>query len=73
MSLEEYDHKIGHHLRMIRHHAMAMVVHAEMMARRPEFETLAEDELEKCDAVLALALGKVRYSLQTVREKPIDA
>lgn len=72
LTLEDYDHKVGHHLRMIRHHAAAIDAHVAYMTHQPAFEALAEDELAKVDATLAQAMGKVRHAIETYRGKPHD-
>jgi hypothetical protein len=73
MTLEEYDHQIGHHLRMIRHHAAAIETHMAYMTRRPDFETLAEEELHKIGFVLVEALDRVKHAIDSYKRKPIDA
>ena len=72
LTLEDYDHQVGHHLRMIGHHSKALVVHADMMTRQPAFEALAADELAKCEDHLTQALGRVRRAIETYKGKPHD-
>ena len=71
-TLEQWDQTIGHHLRMIRHHAASIETHVAYMQRQPEFETMAEDELRKVDAALAIAIGRVQHALHEFRSKPRD-
>jgi hypothetical protein len=72
LSLEEYEHKVGHHIRMMHHHGAMLRSHAERMTHQPGFPTLAEEELEKADAALVQALTDVRTVRATLRSKPID-
>ena len=72
LTLEEYDSRVGFHLRMMSHHGKMIAFHAEKMTHQPNFESQTEDELVQLDAALAAALGRVQHALKTLRGKPID-
>ena len=72
MSLEEYDRRVGFHLKMIQSLAKQIDTHVGYMVAQPGFDTMAEDDLEKIDGALAHALGIVRFALSRFREKPRD-
>lgn len=72
LDLDAYDRGVGHHLRLIRHHAMNIDTHVQLLQRQPDFQTMAEDDLVQCDAILAEALGRVRRAIETFRGKPRD-
>ena len=72
LSLEDYDHKVGHHVRMLRHHGACMRSHAERMTYQPGFSTLMEDELEAVHVALVHATETVQAALGIFRSKPRD-
>ena len=72
MTLEEFNQGMGHHLRMISTCAQQIKTHAEAMMMRPDFESMAEDDLARCEVVLAQALGRVRHAALSIKEKPVD-
>lgn len=72
LTLEQWDHRVGHHLKMIVHHAMSIETHVHYMTHQPAFEALAEDELVKVDEALAAALARVQHALTKFRSKPRD-
>ena len=73
LTLEEYDHKVGHHLRMVRHHAASIETHVCYMTHQPGFEAMAEDALVHVVATLESALQLSRNALEHYRGKPRDA
>jgi hypothetical protein len=72
MSLEEWDRGVGHHLRVISTCAKSIVVHADRMRARPDFETMAADDLAMASAILAQCLGQVQHAINSIKEKPLD-
>lgn len=72
MTLEEFDAGVGHHLREISTSARYIVAHANAMLARPDFGSIGEDELVRCENVLAQALGRIRHAAETIRSKPVD-
>lgn len=73
LTLEEYDRQVGHHLRMVSHHAASIMTHVSYMTRQPDFETEAEGNLVKVENVLAQSLAEVRKAIQRFRDKPVDS
>lgn len=72
LTLEQYDHQVGHHLRMIRHHAASIKTHVHYMTHQPDFETLAEGALSDVVTTLEAALQNASAALSQFREKPHD-
>lgn len=72
LTLEKYDSEVGFHLRMIRHHLAYVKFHSETMTHRPDFETQAEDDMEKCRDALAQALGTINHAIGVYKAKPVD-
>lgn len=72
MTLEEYDHRVGFHLRMIRHHAAMIGFHVDKLAAAPPFETEAENDLGRLADGLAKALEGIRQAQAEYRGKPVD-
>lgn len=73
MTLEQYDREVGHHLRMIRHHAMSIETHVAYMTHQPDFATIAEEAMAHVVATLENALRHAENALANFREKPRDA
>lgn len=73
LTLEQYDREVGHHLRMIRHHAMSIETHVGYMTHRPDFETIAEEAMAHVVATLESALRHAENALARFKEKPTDA
>jgi hypothetical protein len=72
LPLAEYDEKIGRHLKYIREGADMIVRHVDQMVFRPDFESLAEAEIEKAETWLVTALERVRRAKAEFRKKPVD-
>lgn len=72
MTLEEYDHRIGFHLRMIRHHAAMIGFHVDALAAAPPFETEAENDIARMADALAQALERIRQAQAEYHWKPIN-
>jgi hypothetical protein len=72
LPLDQYDHQVGHHLRMIRHHASAIETHVHYMTHQPGFESIAEENLMKVQDVLVEALEQTRKAISVFRSKPHD-
>jgi hypothetical protein len=73
MTLEDYDRHVGHHLRMVNHHATSILTHVGYMTHQPDFETTTEENLGKVADVLAKALAEVNCAIQKFRDKPRDS
>ena len=67
---EEWWEKVGDHLDKIGAGASMCASHAKALTVRPDFKTWAEDELDRCEAVLLEALRKVCEAKAIYREKP---
>lgn len=72
MTLDEYDHHIGFHLRMIQHHTAMIGFHVDDLAMVPAFETVAEDDLARLADALAVALDGIRGAQNKYRRKPVN-
>jgi hypothetical protein len=64
---------MGYHLQMIEAGAEMTARHAGRLFERPDWETLAEDELAKAEKVLADALLRVRAARELYRRKNIGS
>jgi len=69
MTLGEYDEKVGRHLQMIEAGADTCLRHAHQMAFRPDFETLAFDDLTRAETILTAALEKIQKAIATYQER----
>lgn len=69
MSLSEYHEKVGKHLDFIEAGAAMAARHARALERRPAYETLAQDELQKVEASLRAALANVEAARSTYLSK----
>jgi hypothetical protein len=72
LTLEEYDHQIGFHVRMMAHHAKMLTYHAEQVTYQTDFENLIEEDFATLDEMLAGALGRLHQAQQIWRSKPHD-
>jgi hypothetical protein len=72
MSLEEWSQKVSPHLQFIEAGAQMAARHARQLVMRPDFESLAEDELRKTREVLQAALSKVIIAQAAYRETPTE-
>lgn len=73
LSLERWDYLVGQHLQGISAGAEMCERHAHQMAFRPDFETLALDDLERAEKTIAAALEKIRNGIRIYRELATDA
>jgi hypothetical protein len=71
MPLDQWRQVVSAHLDMIGAGADICVRHAERLLVRPGFETLAEMDLKRAEAVLQEALTKVRLAQAIYRDKEI--
>ena len=69
-TLAEWDQTIGPHLHGIEAGAEMCSRHVRQLVYRPAFETLAFEDLQKLERLLAAALDKVRAAQRAYREKP---
>lgn len=72
-TLAEWDMLVAPHLHGIRDGAEMCMRHTKHLMQRPVFDTLAFDDLESLEAVLAEALLKVTHAKQAYQAKPTDA
>jgi len=71
-TLAEWDVLVRPHLRGIREGAERCSRHTTQLLQRPLFDTLAFDDLEKLETVLAEALLKVSHAKQVYQAKPTE-
>lgn len=72
MTLEQWDAEIAPHLHAIEAGAQMVSRHVGQLVYRPVFDTLAADEMAKLEALLAIALDKVRTAQRNFNGKPVD-
>jgi hypothetical protein len=70
LPLEDYRSKVGEHLQYIEHGASMICRRVAMLDRLPGFETQAQDEMNRAEATLERALGKVRAAKLAMEHKP---
>lgn len=73
MTLEEYDQKIKPHLVFIEAGAGIAARHARALISRPNFETLAEQDLAEARKVLGNALALIVAAQAHYQSKKQDA
>jgi hypothetical protein len=73
MPLDQWDHSVGYHLQMIEAGAEMCARHTERLPLRPDFRSLAEEEMRQCEAALLHALTNVRLALAAYGAKPEGA
>jgi hypothetical protein len=73
MSLEQWDRTVGHHLHMIEAGAEMAARHADRLLARPDFETLAQDELARAEKILESALRKLREAGASYGSKEVGS
>lgn len=69
-TLEDWERDTKPHLHGIEAGAEMCRRHVGQLIYRPVFETLAYEDLEKLERLLAAALEKVRRAKRDYREKP---
>jgi hypothetical protein len=72
LSPEDRWVEIGRHLDLVGAGAEMAERHATMLAARPDFETLAEIDLNRCAAALRLALARIERAQAIYRDKEIE-
>jgi hypothetical protein len=70
MNLEEWDHAVGFNLKMVREHTDACSYFINRLTARPDFETLALDDLRRLKKELASALETVMKAEVSYHAKP---
>ena len=70
MTLAEWEQKVSPHLQFIEAGASMAARHARQLVMRPDFESLAEDELRKTREVLQAALAQIVIAQAAYRETP---
>jgi hypothetical protein len=70
MTLDEYDHGVGLNLQMIREAAASCLFYTDRLMARPDFETLALDDLRRLKNELMSALETVMKAEATYHAKP---
>lgn len=73
MTLAEWERSVSPHLQFIEAGSSMAARHAKALVLRPDFESLAEDELRKVREVLQAALSRVIVAQAAYRETPADA
>jgi hypothetical protein len=73
MTLHDYDVKIKSHLVFIEAGAQMAASHARSLIARPDFTTLAQDELAEARAVLDNALAQIVAAQATYQSKKVEA
>ena len=68
MTLADWDEKVAPHLHFIEAGAAMAERHARALMQRPDFETMAEDELSKVRSALTGALAKVITAQENYRK-----
>lgn len=71
-TIHEYDVQVGQHLHQIVAGADMVKSHVGQLVYRPNFETLAFEEIEDLERLLSAALHRVRDAKRAYQEKPID-
>jgi len=72
MNLDDWDRLIAPHLQAIEVCASAAARHANELVARPDFETLAEDQLVKAFNTLSAALDKIITARKAYQGKPLE-
>lgn len=72
LTWEEWQADMHHRLDLIASGADMCALHASRLPLRPDFETIAEADMKRCEAVLEAALARVRVALKTYRAKPVE-
>jgi hypothetical protein len=67
LTLEQWNIQVSRHLDMISSGAKLVARHACLLTRRPAFESLAEDDLRRCERELCSALLLIRNSQEKYR------
>jgi hypothetical protein len=70
MTLDEYDHGVGFNLQMIREAAASCLFYTDRLIARPDFETLALDDLRRLKLELLRAMFTVMKAEATYHGKP---
>lgn len=73
MNLADWEQKVSPHLQFIEAGASMAARHARQLVLRPDFESLAEDELRKTREVLQAALSNVIIAQAAYRETAIES
>jgi hypothetical protein len=72
LSLSDWDSLVGQHLQEIEYHASRCEDHAKRLFAVPDWETKAEDRLERTEELLTCALARIVAARVTMREKAHD-
>jgi hypothetical protein len=73
MPLEQWDRDVGLHLRYIVAGTEMIASHVNQIPFRPEFETMAEDQMEFIERLLENKLECVRRARAEFRSKKLEA
>jgi uncharacterized membrane protein YfbV (UPF0208 family) len=73
MTLEDWDQKVSPHLQFIEAGAAMAARHARQLVAKPDFDSLAEDELDKAFRVLAAALDQIITARKAYKNAPVVA
>lgn len=72
MSITDYDRNIAPHLTAAREYAYRASREISRLPARPDFFTLAQDELEQARKSLEAALETIKHAQSLYEVKPID-
>ena len=72
LTLEQWDSEIAPHLHGIEAGAQMVSRHVGQLVYQPIFDALAADEMAKLEALLTIALDKVRTAQRDFERKPAD-
>lgn len=70
LPLAEWDEKIGPHLQGIESGADICLRHVHQLVFRPDFDTIAFDDLVRTEKTLAAALAKIQNAIRLYSEAP---
>jgi len=72
MSITDYDKTIAPHLTAAREYAYRTAREISRLPARPDFFTLAQDELEQARKALEATLETIKHAQSLYEAKPID-
>jgi hypothetical protein len=73
MTLEDYDHQIKSHLVFIEAGSQMAARHARALIAKPNFETLAENDLAEARRILGNALEQIVAAQKTYKNKKLES
>ena len=70
LTMEEWDAQMGHHLEFIKAGAEMVWRHTKALNMRPEFQTMAESQIDDAMTLLVKALATLEMSKDKFKELP---